>query len=107
MGDEQGHVRQGHSRSTRQHRRRRQAVDPPGAPRSDHLRTPIGAILRVPTIEEALRIKAFLVIKRTRPGTTSIYVDASAADPVASWPQEALAAALERGGIELWRRTPR
>lgn len=31
-------------------------------------------------------------------------VDASPDDPVANWPQEALAAALERGGLAVWRR---
>ena len=31
-------------------------------------------------------------------------VDADVTDPVSSWPQEALQAALERGGISHWRR---
>lgn len=31
-------------------------------------------------------------------------VDAEVSEPVRSWPQEAIAAALERGGISHWRR---
>jgi DNA-binding transcriptional regulator YiaG len=31
-------------------------------------------------------------------------VDASPADPVSEWPQEAIQAALERGGLSDWRR---
>lgn len=31
-------------------------------------------------------------------------VDADAADPVRTWPQEAILAALERGGLSQWRR---
>jgi DNA-binding transcriptional regulator YiaG len=31
-------------------------------------------------------------------------VDASPDDPVSEWPQEAIQAALERGGLEHWRR---
>ena len=31
-------------------------------------------------------------------------VDASATDPVPTWPEEALVIALERGGVQTWRR---
>lgn len=57
---------------------------------------PSGEVLRIPTLDETLRIKAFLIVRR------NLDVDADA--PVDTWPTEGVITALERGNLSDWRR---